>query len=73
MSLGWTGTYDGLAHGATGSAVGVLGENLTSMLDLGSSFPTCRGATAPWTFTDTTGNYNNDTDTVGYHYLQRRT
>src|SRR5260370_41390729 len=29
---GFTGTYDGNAHGATGTATGVNGENLTSLL-----------------------------------------
>ncbi|MDD1652588.1 MAG: YDG domain-containing protein, partial [Methanomicrobiales archaeon] len=62
--FGWTGTYDGAAHGATGSATGVLGENLTTMLDLGASFTNVPGGTATWTFTDTTGNYNDDTGTV---------
>ena len=34
---GYTGVYDGLAHGATGSAVGVKGESLDG-LSLGDSF-----------------------------------
>src|SRR3989475_10981157 len=32
---GYTGVYDGNAHGATGSATGVKGENLGSLLHLG--------------------------------------
>jgi hypothetical protein len=60
---GYSGTYDGAAHGATGSATGVLGESLSG-LDLGSSFTNVPGGTANWTFTDVTGNYNNDAGSV---------
>ena len=58
LVTGYTGNYDGAAHGATGSATGVLGETLSG-LDLGASFTNVPGGTATWTFTDTTGNYNN--------------
>ncbi|MBN3586128.1 hypothetical protein JYB64_27435, partial [Algoriphagus aestuarii] len=34
---GYSGVYDGSAHGATGTAEGVLGEALAG-LDLGASF-----------------------------------
>ena len=47
---GYTGVYDSHAHGATGSAAGVNGENLTSLLDLGASFTNVPGGTAHWTF-----------------------
>jgi hypothetical protein len=53
---GYTGTYDGAAHGASGSAIGVLGETLAG-LDLGASFTNVPGGTAHWTFSDITGNY----------------
>ena len=55
---GYTGVFDGQAHGATGSAVGVKGESLAG-LNLGNSFTNVPGGTAHWTFTDQTGNYNN--------------
>src|SRR5207247_8098127 len=47
---GYTGVYDGNAHGATGSATGVKSENLTSLLHLGASFANVSGGTAHWTF-----------------------
>src|SRR5262249_21093947 len=56
---GYSGVYDGNAHGATGSASGVKGESLAG-LDLGVSFSNVPGGTAHWVFTDATGNYNND-------------
>lgn len=34
---GYTGVYDGQAHGLTGSATGVHGEDLSGLLDLGAS------------------------------------
>ena len=48
---GYTGVYDGLAHGATGQAVGVKGESLAG-LSLGDSFTNVPGGTAHWTFSD---------------------
>ncbi|HEY1215551.1 MAG TPA: MBG domain-containing protein, partial [Bryobacteraceae bacterium] len=47
---GYTGPYDGNGHGATGSAVGVVGENLTSLLNLGDTFVHVPGGTANWSF-----------------------
>jgi hypothetical protein len=50
---GFTGAYNGAAHGATGSAVGVESPtpaNLTGLLHLGSSFTNVPGGTAHWTF-----------------------
>ncbi|NCU03495.1 MAG: hypothetical protein GXC73_05860, partial [Chitinophagaceae bacterium] len=60
---GYTGVYDGNAHGATGSATGVNGESLAG-LDLGASFINVPGGTASWTFTDVTGNYKNTNGSV---------
>ena len=60
---GYSGNYDGAAHGATGTATGVLGEALAG-LDLGASFTNVPGGTANWTFTDGTGNYNNANGTA---------
>lgn len=67
---GFTGTYDSLTHGATGTATGVLGESLSG-LDLGSSFRNVTGGTANWTFTDVTGNYNNANGSVDIVINQR--
>lgn len=55
---GFTGTYDGLSHGATGTAVGVESSpvDLSSYLHLGSSFTNVPGGTANWTF-DVSRNY----------------
>ena len=60
---GYTGVYDGAAHGATGTATGVGGEALSG-LDLGDSFTNVPGGTANWTFTDATGNYNDASGTA---------
>lgn len=54
---GFSGTYDGATHGATGSAIGVLNENLGSLLDLGATFMNVPGGTAHWTFSGG-ANYN---------------
>ena len=57
-------TYDGNSHTATGTATGVKGETLSG-LDLSATTHTNAGAyTDTWTFTDSTGNYNNATGTV---------
>jgi len=55
---GYTGTYDGVAHGAAGTAVGVESTpaDLTSLLQLGNSFSNVPGGTAHWTFAGN-GNY----------------
>jgi len=62
---GYTVTYDGGAHTATGSCAGVLGETLSG-LDLSGTTHTSAGTygTDPWAFTDVTGNYNNKGGTV---------
>jgi len=51
---GYTGVYDGSAHGGTGSATGVKGENLTVLLNLGATFTDVPGGTAHWTFAGNT-------------------
>ena len=51
---GYSGVYDGNAHGATGSATGVQGEDLSSLLNLGASFTDVPGGTAHWTFAGNT-------------------
>jgi hypothetical protein len=55
--------YDGNAHGASGTAVGVKSESLTG-LDLGASFTNVPGGTANWKYTDVTGNYNDKSGTA---------
>ncbi|HWE97612.1 MAG TPA: CARDB domain-containing protein [Tepidisphaeraceae bacterium] len=54
---GYSGNYDESAHGATGTATGVLGEDLGTLLHLGNSFTDFPGGTADWTFDGST-NYN---------------
>jgi hypothetical protein len=60
---GWSGEYDGFAHGADGSARGVLGENLSGLLNLGSSFSSVGTHTAYWSFAGN-NNYNSDSGSV---------
>jgi hypothetical protein len=61
----YTVTYDGAAHTATGSCLGVEGETLAG-LDLSGTTHIDAGdyLAYPWTFTDETGNYNDDSGTV---------
>ena len=49
--------YDAAAHGATGTATGVGGVDLSAELNLGATFTDVPGGTANWTFTGGT-NYN---------------
>ena len=51
---GYTGVYDGNPHAATGSATGVKGEDLSSLLNLGASFTSVPGGTANWAFAGNT-------------------
>ena len=60
---GYSGTYDGSAHGATGTATGVKGESLAAGLNLGATFTDVPGGTAHWTF-DGGINYNDQTGDV---------
>lgn len=53
---GYSGVYDGAAHGATGSATGVGGADLSGLLHLGATFTNVPGGTAHWTF-DGNSNY----------------
>jgi hypothetical protein len=47
---GFEGAYDGVAHGASGTATGVHGEDLSSLLNLGATFTDPPGGAATWTF-----------------------
>ena len=63
--------YNGSPHTATGTATGVFSEDLSSQLNLSGTTHTDIGdyAIDPWSFTDVTGNYNNDSGTVSDHIL----
>ena len=58
-------TYDAAAHTATGTCTGVEDETLSG-LDLSGTTHTAAGDYSgdPWSFTDTTGNYNDQDGTV---------
>jgi|GEM_PF-4515448 len=43
-------TYDGNPHGATGTAIGADGSDLSSLLNLGNSYTDVPGGTADWSF-----------------------
>lgn len=47
---GYSGVYDGHAHGASGTAKGVNGEDLSSLLNLGAVFTDSPGGVAHWSF-----------------------
>jgi hypothetical protein len=63
---GYTGVYDGNAHGASGSATGVeaMPANLSSLLDLGATYINVPGGTANWNFAGN-DNYNPGSGSVG--------
>ena len=65
MVNGYSVTYNGNSHTATGMATGVGGESLSG-LDLSGTTHTNVGtyASDSWTFIDVTGNYNNASGTV---------
>ena len=54
---GYTGFYDGNTHGATGTAMGLAGADLTGFLNLGATFVDAPGGAAHWVFNGGT-NYN---------------
>jgi parallel beta-helix repeat protein len=60
---GYTGVYDAAAHGASGTATGVGGTDLSAGLNLGATFTDVPGGTAHWTFTGGT-NYNDQSGDV---------
>jgi hypothetical protein len=51
---GYTGVYDALAHGLTGTATGVTGESLSALLQLGSTFTTVFDGDVNWSFAGNT-------------------
>jgi hypothetical protein len=68
---GYTGTYDAAAHGASGSATGVGGVDLSASLNLGSTFTDVPGGTANWTFNGGT-NYNNQSGSASITINQKQ-
>ncbi len=66
---GYSVTFDGLPHTATGAATGVLGESLSG-LNLSSTTHTNVGTYLDVvTFTDVTGNYKNTVKNVSNRIL----
>lgn len=61
---GYSVTYDGSAHTATGTCTGVLGEILSGLNLSGTTHTNAGTYSDSWTFTDSTGNYNNASSTV---------
>jgi uncharacterized repeat protein (TIGR01451 family) len=61
---GYTVAYDGAAHTATGSCLGAEGETLSGLDLSGTTHTNAGGYPDSWTFTDSTGNYNNDSGAV---------
>jgi hypothetical protein len=62
---GYTVTYDGSSHTASGSCTGVGGSSLSG-LDKSATTHTAPGTynNDAWTFTDSAGNYNNTSGTI---------
>ena len=60
---GYSGVYDGTAHGASGACTGIGGET-AGTLNLGTSFTDVPGGAAHWVFTGN-GNYSNQAGDVG--------
>ena len=60
---GYSGVYDAAAHGATGTATGVGGVDLSAGLTLGATFSNVPGGTANWSFSGGT-NYNDQSGTA---------
>ena len=63
---GYSVAYDGLAHTASGTATGALGEDLAGLLDLSATTHTAAGdyPADAWTFHDPDGNYADASGTV---------
>ena len=61
---GYTATYDGTAHTATGSAVGVDGSLLSGLTLSGTTHTNAGTTTDTWTFHDPSGNYADASGTV---------
>lgn len=66
---GFSGSYDGLPHGMTGTVTGVLDEALAGLVLDPATFTNVSVNSLNWTFTDVTGNYNNSNGTVDIEIL----
>jgi type VI protein secretion system component Hcp len=55
--LPYSGSYDGKAHGLSGTATGALGEDLGSLLDLGGTYRNAGKYVVAWSFAGDS-NYN---------------
>ena len=67
---GYTATFDGSSHTATGSCTGVGGAGLAG-LNLSATQHTTAGTfTDSWSFTDVTGNYKDTIKNVKSYILQ---
>ncbi len=53
----YSGTYDGQAHGLTGTATGTFGEDLSGLLSLGASYTNAGSYPVGWSFAGN-ANYN---------------
>lgn len=67
---GFSGFYDGAPHGASGSATGVNGEDLSGLLNLGAAFTDAPGGTAFWVFSGS-GDYNDASGDVAIDIAPR--
>ena len=63
---GYSVTYNGAQHTATGTCLGVDGITVLAVPGLAGTHHTAAGSypADPWTFTDISGNYNNTSGTV---------
>jgi hypothetical protein len=64
VASGYNGVYDGAAHTATLTATGVLGESLSGLVLNATPHSNAGIYSDGWTFTDSTGNYNNTSGSV---------
>lgn len=68
-ATGYSGVYDGQAHGAVVSALGVFGEDLSSLLTVGPVFTNAPGGIATWTLAGN-ANYVPSTNSVPISILK---
>ncbi len=66
----FSGTYDGIAHTATGTATGVIGEDLTENLSFAAGYTNVPGGTTSWSFDGGT-NYHDENGTANVTIQQR--
>ena len=54
QAAGYSGVYDGQAHGVAGRATGVMGEDLGGLLSFGPTFTEVPGGLSSWSFSGNT-------------------